>query len=99
MGADLQCRKLLANGENQPVLQWQHTAEVKCELAGWKAALTSASANAVTFTLPPLCQLRPHGAFSESTRCCNYPMESNSRLLAHSKHPLPVVRKENNSDV
>lgn len=32
MCADLQCRKLLANGEKQPVLQWHHTAEVKCEL-------------------------------------------------------------------
>lgn len=32
MRVDLQCRKLLANGEKQPVLQRQHTAEVKCEL-------------------------------------------------------------------
>lgn len=32
MHGDLQCRKLLANDEKQPVLQWQHSAEVKCEL-------------------------------------------------------------------
>lgn len=58
MHGDLQCRKLLANDEKQPVLQWQHSAEVKCELhAGWKAALTSALAEAVTFTLLP-----PHTA-------------------------------------
>lgn len=69
MGADLQCRELLANGEKQPVLQWQHTAEVKCELAGWKAALTPASANAVTFSLPPRRAPSPRAHAAMTIQC------------------------------